>query len=162
MEEVHTAPPLNRMEEVRSAPPLNRMAIALLALLGVLLSAYLTLYKLGLIGTLACGTGSCETVQASKWAVFFGVPVPVVGLLGYAALLAIALVALQPNWLGDRKLMLALVLLASGGLLFSVYLSYLEMFVIHAWCRWCIVSAVIATLIWLFSLPELPRLRRAP
>lgn len=148
------------MNEARGAPPLNRMAVAVLALIGVLLSTYLTLYKLGFIGTLACGTGSCETVQASKWAVFMGVPVPFLGLVGYALILGAALLGLQQTWFDNRRVAFALYGLATGAFVFSLYLSYLEQFVIHAWCRWCIVSAVIATLIWLFSLAELPRIRR--
>ena len=147
------------MEESRAAPPLNRMLIAVFALIGVLVSAYLTLYKLGFIGSLVCGTGSCETVQASKWAVFIGIPVPLLGLVGYLALLVVALLGIQPGWEQRRALPLLLFLLADAGFVFSLYLSYLEAFVIHAWCRWCIASAIIATLIWLFSLAELPRLR---
>ena len=149
------------MADSRTAPPLNRMLIALLALSGVLLATYLTLHRLGFIGSLVCGTGSCETVQASKWAVFLGVPVPVIGLLGYVGLFVVALLGIQPGWENRRGLGLLLFLLADAGFLFTLYLSYLEMYVIHAWCRWCIGSAIIATLIWLLSLAELPRLRRA-
>ena len=149
------------MEESRAAPPLNRMLIALFALIGALLATYLTLHRFGFIGTLVCGAGSCETVQASKWASFVGVPVPLIGLAGYLTLFVVALLGIQPGWEHRRALPWLLFLLADVGFLFSLYLSYLEMYVIHAWCRWCIVSAIIATLIWLFSLAELPRLRRA-
>lgn len=138
--------------------PLNRMIIAVLALVGLLISAYLTLHKYGFIGTLACGTGSCETVQMSKWAVFLGVPVPVMGLVGYAIILGIALVGLQN--VDSRNIALALLILATGAFGFSIYLSLIEQFRIHAWCRWCIASATISTLIWICSLAELRRLRR--
>ena len=53
----------------------RRMLMALIALIGVFVSVYLTLYKLGYIGTLVCGTGGCETVQLSRWGNFLGVPV---------------------------------------------------------------------------------------
>lgn len=135
------------------------MVIAILALIGVLVSVYLTLHKYGVIGTLACGAGSCETVQASKWAVFMGVPVPVLGLVGYALVLGTALVGLAKP--GSRAVALALLVLAGGALAFTLYLTYLEAFVIHAWCRWCIASAAITLLISIASLAELPRLRRA-
>lgn len=49
--------------------------MALVSLLGLLLGAYLTLYKFGFIGTLACNVSSCETVQMSKWSTFLGLPV---------------------------------------------------------------------------------------
>lgn len=145
--------------QVEVSPPMNRMVIAILALIGVLVSVYLTLHKYGVIGTLACGAGSCETVQASKWAVFMGVPVPVLGLVGYALVLGTALVGLAKP--GSRAVALALLVLAGGALAFTLYLTYLEAFVIHAWCRWCIASAAITLLISIASLAELPRLRRA-
>jgi uncharacterized membrane protein len=148
-------------EEVTAAPPVNRMAIAVLALLGLLMSVYLTLHKFGFIGTLACGTGSCDTVQTSPWAVFMGIPVPVMGVAGYLVLLVLAIIGLQPAHAENRKLGLSIFVLADIAVAFTVYLTYLEAFVINAWCRWCIGSAVIITLIWIFSLPELLKLRRA-
>jgi uncharacterized membrane protein len=66
------------------------MAVTLLCLAGVFLSAYLWLFKLGKIGTLACGSGGCETVQLSPYARFLGVEVALIGLVGYLGLLAIA------------------------------------------------------------------------
>lgn len=141
-----------------AGPPFNRMVIALLALIGVLISVYLTLHKYGMIGTLACGTGSCETVQASKWAVFMGIPVPVVGLAGYLVVLIVALIGLQPEQ-RFGKVPWLLFLLADIAFSFTLYLTYLEAFVIHAWCRWCLVSAALVTLIWIAALFEVPRLR---
>lgn len=138
---------------------LNRMAIALFALVGVLISAYMTAYSFGMVGTIACGTGGCEVVQNSPWAVFLGVPVPIIGLIGYGLLLFTALLGLQPRFADDRRISLLLMAAASIGAAFSAYLTYLEASVIHAWCRWCIISAILAGLILLFTLPELGRLR---
>lgn len=143
-----------------SGAPTNRMIIAVLALIGVLMSLYLTLHKLGYVGALACGTGACEVVQTSKWAVQFGVPVPVFGLLGYALMLAVAVAGLQPRGSSDRIFSIMIFVLADIAFLFTLYLSYLEQFVIHAWCRWCIGSAAVATAIWICSLVELLRLQR--
>lgn len=150
-------------QEVEQAPRqqhlLNRMAIATLALVGVLISAYMSAYKLGLLGTIACGSGGCDMVQNSPWAVLWGVPVPMIGLAGYAALLAAAIAGLQPALAASRGV--AFVLVAGGtiGIAFSAYLTYLEAFVIHAWCRWCLVSAALAVLIFAFTIPEFRRLR---
>ena len=143
-----------------AAPPKNRMAITLLALIGALISLYMTLHKLGLIGELLCGTGSCEIVQTSKWAVFMGVPVPYWGLAGYTVLTTLALIGLQPRYLDSRALRIALILTVCIAFGFTVYLTALEAFVINAWCRWCIASAVVATLIFLCTLPEFRRLGR--
>jgi uncharacterized membrane protein len=67
------------------------MIIAALALGGVGLATYLSMYKLGMIGTLACNIGECETVNLSKWATFWGLPVAVWGLGFYVTLFLVAL-----------------------------------------------------------------------
>jgi uncharacterized membrane protein len=133
----------------------HRQTIAVLALVGWFIALYLGLHALGLGGELKCGTGGCETVQTSRWAVLLGVPVAFYGVAGYAAILAVALVSLQPAWLGRRGPVLLLAALATGGVLFSGWLTYLELFVIHAICRWCVTSAVLMTAIWLVSLHSL-------
>jgi len=130
----------------------HRQAIAVLALVGFFVSLYLWLYKIGVAGELKCGTGGCETVQLSRWADLFGVPVAFYGVVGYAALLTAALVGLQPARLGRRGPILLVAALATGGVLFTGWLTYLELFVIHAICRWCVASAVTITLIWFVSL----------
>jgi uncharacterized membrane protein len=133
----------------------HRQTIAVLALVGWFIALYLGLHALGLGGELKCGTGGCETVQTSRWAELLGVPVAFYGVAGYAAILAVALVSLQPAWLGRRGPVLLLAALATGGVLFSGWLTYLELFVIHAICRWCVTSAVLMTAIWLVSLHSL-------
>lgn len=148
-------------EEFTESPPVNRMAIATLALIGVLMSVYLTLHKYGFIGTLACGTGSCDTVQTSPWAVLMGVPVPLMGVFGYLVLMVIAIAGIQPQHANNKKIGILLFVLAEIALVFTIYLTYLEAFVIHAWCRWCLGSAALVLLIWIFSIPELLKLRRA-
>jgi uncharacterized membrane protein len=120
-----------------------RMGAALMSLVGVFVSAYLYLYKLGRIGTLACGTGGCETVQASQWSRFLGVEVALIGLVGYALLFGVSLLALRPSAARQAWPTGLLAGLAGGGVLFTLYLTYLELFVIHAICRWCVGSAVI-------------------
>jgi uncharacterized membrane protein len=137
-----------------------RMGAALTSLLGLFVSAYLYLYKIGRIGTLACGTGGCETVQTSEWSRFAGVDVALIGLLGYALLFAVALAALRPM-LAERQWPVAvLTALAGIGVLFTAYLTYLELFVIHAICRWCVGSALLIVSVFVLGLLELRRLRR--
>ena len=119
------------------------MLMALIALIGVFLSLYLTLFKLGYIGTLACGSGSCETVQLSKWGDFLGVPVAAWGVGYYAILLVLAFAGVQDRYEGSVRLTKTLVFVTGAGLLFSLWLTYLELFVIHALCRWCLGSAAI-------------------
>jgi uncharacterized membrane protein len=135
-----------------------RMTAALLSLAGLFVSAYLYLYKIGKIGTLACGTGGCETVQLSSWSRFAGLEVSLIGLLGYAGLLAISLAALQPALSERRQPATVLVILAGLGVIFTAYLTYLELFVIHAICRWCVGSAAIIIGIFIVALLDRQRL----
>lgn len=137
----------------------NRMVVSALALIGVLISAYLFLYKVGAFGTIACGTGGCETVQNSPWAYFLGIPVAAWGLAGYLAMFVSAFLGTHPRFADRRWVSWALLAVTGVAFLFSIYLSVLEEFVIHAWCQWCIASAVVATLAFGFSLPEIGRLR---
>jgi uncharacterized membrane protein len=120
-----------------------RMSAAVLSLLGLFLSAYLYLYKIGRIGSLACGAGGCETVQQSPWSRFAGLEVSLIGVAGYAGLLLVSLVALQPGPSSRRWPTTLLLLLSGLGVAFTAYLTYLELFVIHAICRWCVGSALI-------------------
>jgi uncharacterized membrane protein len=144
------------IEEEHPSAPLHRMGLALFALVGLLIAGYLLLYKFKVLSSLACGTGGCEVVQSSPWAVFLGIPVPAWGVAGYLAILALALIGLQPRFVYSRGLSTIIFLTAAFAFGFSMYLTGLEAFRIHAWCRWCVGSAVVATLIFLFSLRELP------
>jgi len=135
-----------------------RMTAALLSLAGLFVSAYLYLYKIGRIGTLACGSGGCETVQLSSWSRFGGLEVSLIGLLGYAGLLALSLAALQPALADRRQPATVLATLAGLGVVFTAYLTYLELFVIHAICRWCVGSAVIILGIFIVALIDRQRL----
>jgi uncharacterized membrane protein len=137
-----------------------RMSAALLSLVGLFISAYLYLYKLGSIGDLACGTGGCETVQLSPWSRVAGVEVALIGVLGYAGLLGLSLAALQPGLAGRRWPAALLAGLAGIGVLFTGYLTYLELFVIHAICRWCVASGFVILAIFSVALLDLRRLPR--
>src|SRR6202795_857996 len=116
----------------------HRQVIGVLGLAGLFVALYVYLYKIGVYGELKCGTGGCETVQASPYAILLGQPVALYGVLGYAALLAVSVVGLRPGCAAQRWPTLLLAVLATLGFLFTAYLTFLEMFVIHAWCRWCL------------------------
>jgi uncharacterized membrane protein len=111
--------------------------LAVLALVGLLLSAYLTWTHLrGVAPVCVGGSGGCETVQTSRYSEILGVPVAVLGLAGYAGLLFSTL--LPREGAVFFGLFVALV-----GVLFSGYLTWLELFVIRAVCQWCVVSAAL-------------------
>lgn len=129
----------------------HRMTAALLSLVGLMVAAYLYLYKIGMVGTMVCGTGSCELVQTSRWSRFLGIEVSLLGVLGYAAMFGVSLAGLQPAQQPRRWPDTAMFLLSTGALLFSGYLTYAELFLIHAICRWCVASAVIVLLLFLVA-----------
>jgi uncharacterized membrane protein len=135
------------------------MIVAALALAGIFISLYLTLYKIGVIGELSCSIGSCETVNLSKWSKFLGLPVAAWGLFFYLDVFAIALVGTMPRFENEPLISLVLTAEAAVGVLFSAWLTYLELRVIHAICIWCVTSAVVVTLIFLTSALDLREMR---
>ncbi|MGD2120368.1 MAG: vitamin K epoxide reductase family protein [Gemmatimonadota bacterium] len=134
------------------------MLVAILALLGVLVSLYMLAYALGMAGSLICSVGDCEAVQSSPFSRIGPFPVAAFGVVGYLALMVVSLLGLQPAARGSRLVPLALLLGGVAGVAFSAYLTYLEAFVIRAWCQWCVGSAAIMVLVLLGVLPEVRRL----
>lgn len=118
-----------------------RVLAALLALLGIAIAGYLTyVHYAGISPVCVAGSGSCERVQTSEYAVFLGVPVALLGLLAYVT---IFLATIVPHPLGAT----VAAAVALAGWLFSLYLTWLELFVIEAICQWCVASAVTITLL---------------
>jgi uncharacterized membrane protein len=114
-----------------------RVVLGVLAAAGLLISAYLTWVHFAQVAPVCVGgSGGCETVQSSRYATVLGVPVAVLGIIGYAGLLFSAVLR------GELGVYLGF-MIALVGTLFSAYLTYLEVFVIHAICQWCVASAAI-------------------
>lgn len=149
--------PLLRLKQASSHPLVadwNRWAVPFLALAGVAVAGYLAFVETANASPLCGPVGDCGAVQNSKYATLFGIlPIGVLGLLGYAAIL-VAWLALQfgPESL---KKWAALALWGCGvfGVLFSAYLTFLEPFVIGATCMWCITSAVLMILLLWVTTP---------
>jgi uncharacterized membrane protein/thiol-disulfide isomerase/thioredoxin len=124
--------------------------IPLLSLAGLGVASYLAYVETQAV----CGpVGDCNAVQASPYARLFGVlPVGMLGMLGYLLILAAwGVYKLRRDRLGDWAA-LAMFDMAFSGVLFSLYLTYLEPFVIKAVCLWCLTSAGIMTLLLLATL----------
>ena len=139
------------------------MAVAVLALTGLLSSVYLLLFKLGVLGSLACGgSGACERVQTSPYAQFLGIPVAAYGVGGFAALLVVSLVGLDERWVGRVGPSRLLAALSGVGVLFAAYLTYLEIAVIHDVCLWCLLCALLITASFVLSVLGARSFRRAP
>lgn len=128
-----------------------RIAVGVLALAGTGIAAYLTYTKYA-DATIACATGGCETVQDSEYAEILGLPVPVLGLVGYLAIFATA-------WFAGESARVAGAALALGGLAFSVYLIFVQVFAIEAFCQWCLASDAVMALL---AVATVARLRQPP
>ncbi|MFZ5902509.1 MAG: vitamin K epoxide reductase family protein [Chloroflexota bacterium] len=126
--------------------------IPLLCVIGSAVAAYLAYVETAEV-TAVCGpVGDCNTVQQSEYARLFGVlPIGVLGLVGYAAIVAAWLVARYADGRLASLGNLALFGMTVFGTLFSIYLTFLEPFVIGATCAWCLTSAVVMTGLMLLS-----------
>lgn len=133
----------------------KRMIVAALALAGIFIGIYLTLFKLGIIGELSCSVGSCETVNTSRWAVFLGFPVAAWGVFFYVAVFVLALVGTTALFEESPVISWLLAGWSTVGVLFSGWLTYLELAVIHAICIWCVISAILVTAIFVLSVADL-------
>jgi uncharacterized membrane protein len=130
----------------------RRMLTALVALVGLFVAMYLALYKAGVIGVLSCGAGGCETVQLSKWSMLGPASVAAWGVAYFAVVFGIAFALTTERFAESRRMPLVLLGLAAWGVLFSAWLTYLELFVIRAICRWCVVSAVLVVVLFVLAL----------
>ena len=123
-----------------------RLAAAALGLAGLAIAIYLTVVHYDHSSPVCVGGGGgCEKVQSSDYAELAGVPVAVLGTIGYALILASLLVP------GDAG-RFAGALLGLVGFGFSIYLTYLELFVIDAICQWCVASALVMTALALVTM----------
>lgn len=118
---------------------------AALSLIGVVLASYLTWVHFD-VGSLVCGLGDCHTVQASEFATIGPIPVAVLGLAMYAAVLACnLLIRLKPE--SESPATIVAFAVALSGSVYAVYLTWIEVAVIDAICQWCVVSAALTLLL---------------
>lgn len=123
----------------------DKLAIAqiVIAVAGLIVATYLTIIDYSDVKPLCTGFGGCTSVQSSPYAFIGPIPVALLGVLGYIALLALRLARgrLSSEW--DGYLPLFALSVSLIGVLYSAYLTYLEAFVILAWCPWCVASAIL-------------------
>ena len=126
------------------------MIATALTLAGIAIASYLTFVHYEGLSPV-CTTGGCERVQASSYSEIGPIPVALLGLIGYVAILLSLAVH------GDVGRALTFMLTLSG-FAFSLYLTYLEVFVIDALCQWCLASAVVMTALFVAATVRLLRL----
>ena len=136
------------------------ISIMILGLCGMGISGYLT-YGYLVNTSIGCPfNANCDLVQASSYAYMWGIPVPLLGFLMYAYLtfLSILLFRGKPEW--ENILSLGIYGVSLAGVIFTVYLYYLELFVLHAFCSWCIVSSIVIVCIFILSLVYLNKIKQ--
>ncbi len=134
----------------------NRVAFPILCFIGLGVALYLSYVETQEVPAICGPVGDCNAVQQSPYAKLFGVlPVGVLGAVGYVVILFFWYWGqLRKDWLA-QKARLALFVTTLFGLLFSIYLTYLEPFVIKAVCAWCLTSAVIMAALYFLSIDPL-------
>ena len=122
------------------------MAIAALAAINCMVALYLHLWKLGLMGALTCGADhGCEVVQFSSYGQFLGADVALIGTIGYALVVVVAVIGMQERFADARGPTRALQALIWAAVLFTLRLKYGEFIVLKSFCPWCAISAVSIT-----------------
>jgi len=145
--------PRLKAEAPAASPNWHTWLFPLLITIGLLVAGYMTYVETQQVEAVCGPLGDCNTVQQSSYARLFGLlPIGVLGILGYLLILFAWLVKTFGNEKNRRLAILSLRGLTLFGTLFSIYLTFLEPFVIGATCAWCLTSAVLMTaLFWLTS-----------
>lgn len=125
-----------------------RRGIALVSLASCMVALYLALWKMGYMGRLSCGgsSGGCEYVQGSRYGWFLGVDVALIGTIGYAIIVALALAGSSEALEDARWPTQLLMVMIYGGVLFTLRLKYAEFVLLKSFCPWCAVSAAAITI----------------
>ena len=145
-----TATKAKNTEAVTTASKLDwlRLASILLAIVGIIVAGYLSWAEVTGNETQCVNTGkiNCETVQSSAYSEVMGVPIALLGLLGYVAILGVLVLEDQVSFFAayGRTLVVGFALF---GVIFSLYLTLIEATVLDAWCQWCVISATLITVL---------------
>jgi len=129
---------------------------AALVIVGLLISIYMTIYKITSDNRMCLGSGDCATVNSSPYAEVNGIPVAVIGIAGYAAILAAHYLETKRGYF-SRNGTLLIFGMALTGFLFTLWLVYVEIALIKAYCPFCVTSQVAMTVIFILSVIRLVR-----
>lgn len=132
---------------------LYRASIAL-TILGLLVSIYMTVYKLTSNDSMCLGSGDCSTVNASRYSEVNGIPVAAIGIIGYAAILALLYLETRTRFYKQNGTLIIFGM-ALTGFIFTVWLVYVEIELLKAICPFCVTSQVAMTLIFILAVTRL-------
>ena len=132
---------------------LYRVSVALV-ILGLLVSIYMTIYKVTSNDSMCLGSGDCSTVNASRYSEVNGIPVAVFGMIGYLAILAVHYFE-NRNRFFKQNGTLMIFGMALTGFIFTVWLVYVEVALLKAICPFCVTSQVTMTIIFMIAVTRL-------
>ena len=133
-----------------------KQIITAMAIIGLLVSIYMTIFKLTDNEAMCIGSGGCSVVNSSRYSEVNGIPVAVLGILGYAAILALLFLEQRPGFFQENGTMMLFGVTLTG-FLFTLYLIYVEVALIKAYCPFCLTSQAVMTLIFILSVIRLVR-----
>ena len=134
---------------------LYRISVALV-IVGLLVSIYMTIYKLTSNDAMCVGSGDCHTVNASRYSSVNGIPVAAIGMVGYLAILAVLFFEKRNPFFKDNGTLMIFGM-ALTGFLFTVWLIYVEVALLKAICPFCLTSQVSMTIIFMIAVMRLIR-----
>ena len=134
---------------------LYRISVVLV-LIGLAVSIYMTIYKLTSNNAMCLGSGDCSTVNASRYAEVYGIPVATIGIAGYFAILLTHWYERRDKFFEKNGPMLIFGM-ALTGFLFTLYLIYVEFALLNAICPFCLTSQISMTIIFIISVIRLIR-----
>ncbi len=148
--------------KMSSVNPAVRIALPVLGLIGAGIAGYLTYIHYQNLNSICLFNAKCDTVLTSEYSAMWGVPLSLFGLLMYLALVVLSLGSLWAKEEWRNWLAVGIYGIALSAVLFTIYLYYLEIFEIHAFCSWCIASSIVVLAIFVLSLFNLPREKPGP
>jgi uncharacterized membrane protein len=134
---------------------LRQITIAL-TIIGLLVSIYMSIYKFTNNESMCIGSSGCSEVNASRYSEINGIPVAVLGVVGYAAILALLFIEQRPGFIQENGNLLFFGI-SLIGFLFTLYLIYLEIALIKAYCPFCLTSQAVMIVIFIISVIRLAR-----
>ncbi|RPJ21886.1 MAG: vitamin K epoxide reductase family protein [Chloroflexi bacterium] len=134
---------------------LSQLAIAL-TVIGLLVAVYMTIYSITSNDNMCIGSKDCSVVNASRYSKVYGIPVAVLGVAGYAAILGVLLFERKIGFLRQNGT-LVFFGLALTGFLFTLYLIFVEVALIKAYCPFCIASQSAMILVFILSVIRVVR-----
>src|SRR6266516_95329 len=134
---------------------LSQLAIAL-TIIGLLVSIYMTIFKITNNENMCIGSHGCSVVNSSRYAEVNGIPVAVLGVVGYSVILAVLLFERRFSFLQQNGSLIFFGFSLTG-FLFTLYLIYVEVALIKAYCPFCITSQTAMTLIFILSVIRVVR-----